>query len=160
MRWVEEGEKNSKFFLNLEKRNYINKLITQLEIDNKLVTDQNEILLAQRNFYKNLYSENLDVNSNIYKNALEEFTFKDLPQLNEESKAECDKIITEKELHSCLKELKNEKTPGTDGFPSEFYKFFWLDIKELLLDSINYAFEIGQLSIEQKRGLITLIPKN
>ncbi len=28
-----------------------------------------------------------------------------------------------------------------------------------MVDSINYAFDIGELSVEQKRGIITLIPK-
>ncbi len=60
---------------------------------------------------------------------------------------------------SSLKELKNGKTPGTDGIPTEFYKFFWVNIKDLVLDSINHAFTAGQLSLEQKRGIITLIPK-
>ncbi len=28
-----------------------------------------------------------------------------------------------------------------------------------MVDSINYAFDIGELSLEQKHGIITLIPK-
>ena len=31
-----------------------------------------------------------------------------------------------------LKNMKNNKTPGTDGFPVEFYKFFWNDISSFL----------------------------
>ena len=55
--------------------------------------------------------------------------------------------------------MKNGKSPGSDGFTAEFYKFFWIDIKYLVLDSLNYAFHNGELSIDQKRGIITLIPK-
>ena len=55
--------------------------------------------------------------------------------------------------------MANKKTPGSDGFSAEFYKFFWNDISEIVCDSINYAFSIGKLSIDQSCGLITFIPK-
>ena len=51
------------------------------------------------------------------------------------------------------------KTPGSDGLPAEFYKMFWNDIADFLLVSINYAYQIGQLSVFQKRGIIKRIPK-
>jgi hypothetical protein len=37
-KWVEEGEKNSKYFLNLEKNNYLNKMITTLNINGEITT--------------------------------------------------------------------------------------------------------------------------
>ena len=159
IRWAEEGEKNSKFFLNLEKRNYVNKLITQLQVNDTIITDQKDILTEERNFYKTLYSEKLDPNSESYTTSLQNFDLQDIRKLDEETKAECEKPVTEKELLCSLKELKNGRTPGSDGFPTDFYKFFWLDVKDLVTDSINYALSNGQLSIEQKRGIITLISK-
>ena len=62
----------------------------------------------------------------------------------------------------CLESLKNmesNKTPGTDGIPVEFYKVFWNDIKPFFLASINASHAKGLLSISQRRGLLTLIPK-
>ena len=32
-RWIEQGEKNTKYFLNLEKRNYNRKVITKLKLE-------------------------------------------------------------------------------------------------------------------------------
>ena len=55
--------------------------------------------------------------------------------------------------------MKNQKSPGTDGFPAELYKFFWTDIGEFLINSFNEAFNKGQLSLTQKQAIITLIPK-
>ena len=40
-----------------------------------------------------------------------------------------------------LKDLKNGKTPGTDGFPPDFYKFFWQYIKDLVFESISFVVE-------------------
>ena len=55
--------------------------------------------------------------------------------------------------------MKNNKTPSVDGIPIEFYKIFWHDIKDILYDSYCYSIESGSLSISQKQGIITLIPK-
>ena len=52
-----------------------------------------------------------------------------------------------------------DKSPRTDGLPCEFYKVFWNDVAEILINSFNYSYEIGKLSISQRRGIIKLIPK-
>ena len=55
--------------------------------------------------------------------------------------------------------MKNNKTPVVDGIPVEFYKIFWHDIKDILYDRYCYSMESDSLSISQKQGIITLIPK-
>lgn len=62
-------------------------------------------------------------------------------------------------MSEALKNTKNNKSPGLDGIPYEFYKFFWNDIGEYLLASLNYSYEQGQLSINQRQGVISLLPK-
>ena len=58
-----------------------------------------------------------------------------------------------------VQDLPNNKSPGPDGIPIEFYKKFWSSISEILFDSFRKSFESGQLSPSQKKGVITLIPK-
>ena len=58
-----------------------------------------------------------------------------------------------------LKNMKNNKSPGLDGFTVVFYKFFWIDIGRYVLRSLNYGYRTGSLSITQKQGVITCIPK-
>ena len=67
--------------------------------------------------------------------------------------------MTGNELLKSIKYFKNNKTPGTDGLTAEFYKFFWQDIKHVLLAGINYALVYGKLSVEERRGIISLLPK-
>ena len=55
--------------------------------------------------------------------------------------------------------MKNGKSPGSDGFTIEFYKFFWNDIGYFLLRSLNHSFYSEELSITQKQGIISIIPK-
>ena len=51
--------------------------------------------------------------------------------------------------------MKNNKSPGL----VEFFKFFWVDIGHYILNSLNYGYRTGSLSITQKQGAITFIPK-
>ena len=56
--------------------------------------------------------------------------------------------------------MASDKTPRTDGLPAEFYKaVFWEEIEGYLLNVLNGAYEKRCLSISQRRGLITLLPK-
>ena len=55
--------------------------------------------------------------------------------------------------------MDNGKTPGSDGFTCEFYTFFWDYVQQNVIVSINYGFEKRQLSICQRRGITTLVPK-
>ena len=55
--------------------------------------------------------------------------------------------------------MKNNKSPGLDGFTVEFFKFFWINIGYYILNSLNYGYRTGSLSITQKQGVITCIPK-
>ena len=57
-RYQDLGEKPSKYFFNLENRNYTNKTMTKIiEHDGTEHTETNEILKCQRQFYENLYNE-------------------------------------------------------------------------------------------------------
>ena len=54
-RWHEHGEKNSKYFFNLEKRNHIKKHIRKIRLSGVITTAPFEILDAGKTFYENLY---------------------------------------------------------------------------------------------------------
>ena len=60
--WLEKGERPTKYFFNLEKRNYNKKVIFELEDEaNNIITSDKEILLQIENYYSNLYSSNICV---------------------------------------------------------------------------------------------------
>ena len=70
------------------------------------------------------------------------------------------------EHHLPLEEIKNvlhsfekNKTPGEDGFTKEFYETFFDLLQQDLLKSYNDVFQKGSLSVSQRRGVISLIPK-
>ena len=51
VQWAEHGDKNSKFFLSLEKHNYENKLITKLDVNGKVIQGQKDIQSEIKSFY-------------------------------------------------------------------------------------------------------------
>ena len=55
--------------------------------------------------------------------------------------------------------MKDNESPGPDGFTIEFCKVFWTELATMVLNSLNYAYRSGSLSVTQKQGVITCIPK-
>lgn len=55
--------------------------------------------------------------------------------------------------------MKNYKSPGTDGFTAEFFKFFGIKLWTFVVCSLNESFSIGSLSTTQQEGVIICIPK-
>ena len=55
--------------------------------------------------------------------------------------------------------MKIGKSPVSDGLTSEFYKRFWDEIGDDVVQRINSAFDKEELSICQKRDIITFLPK-
>ena len=50
--------------------------------------------------------------------------------------------------------MNNNKSPGSDGLTTEFYKIFWNTIKTFYIDSINLSFKTKHLTPLQKQGII------
>ncbi len=124
-RWTEEGERSSKIFFSLEKRNYINKLISSLEINGKILNNPNEILEAQTNVYQKLYSEKINETDSSYDENLNAFLINNnMLILSSEERESCDKLISQSEILKSIKELSNGSTPRSDGLPTDWYKFF------------------------------------
>ena len=63
-KWYNEGEKNTKYFLSLEKRHFKQGTISQLKLDdNTIVPSDKEILSECESFYKNLYASKIEKSS-------------------------------------------------------------------------------------------------
>ena len=63
----------------------------------------------------------------------------------------CEVLLTGIECLEVLKTIESEKAPGTDSLPAEFYKVFWNDTLNILIDALNFAYETGQLSVLRRK---------
>ena len=133
--WVEEGEKCSKYFMQLENRNYKTKCITSLKNDEQFIEGQADILKECKNFYETLYckpsTENDFSNCQFFKN--------DHKELNEVEQNICESLVTEDECFESIMSFPNNKSPGCDGITVEFYKYFWQKLKPYLMNSYKYS---------------------
>lgn len=155
-RYEDLGEKPTKYFLNLENRHFTNKVMNKLiDDDDSHYTDTKDILNCQKRFYQKLYEEVKITNERPIENILGN-NDKKLSNHTAES-LEGEILLTE--LSRALKDMKNDKSPGLDGFTIEFFKFFWIDLGIFVLRSLNYGYRTGNLSVTQKQGVITCLPK-
>ena len=157
IRWYNEGEKNTKYFLNLEKRHCKQNTISQLKVnDNEFIYTDNEILNECESFYKNLYSSRIECGDHLS----HVFPLQESPiRLNDVEQATCEGPLKKEECLKALQDMDSDKTPGTDGLPGEFCKILWDELADILIDTLNYSHENGKLPISQRQGIIKLIPK-
>lgn len=121
-RWINEGEKNTSYFLGLEKKNQTNNTIKELrDVNNKIINTNSEIIKEICNFYENLYTTK-SIDGNKISNYINDIKY---PTLNEQDKLICDALPTLDECKEAVFNMKNNKSPGLDGLPCEFYKCFW-----------------------------------
>ena len=132
---TDNWEKPSKYFLNLEKRNHVNKNIPYLLHNDSEITDSATILNLQRDFYADLYSSKETV---LLKNLKFSHHLHNLPNLSEINKTKLDAPYTIEELLRSIKASKLNKAPGPDGYSNEFFKFF---INELQFWIYRYMLE-------------------
>ncbi|KAL9989297.1 hypothetical protein ACROYT_G003831 [Oculina patagonica] len=157
VRWYDEGERNTRYFYNLEKRSQTKKTIHKLKINDTYIYDQFAILNEQKKFYESIYQSKESDNTSSQESSF--FKAENVTPLSHDEQQLCDGPITEAECLNAINGFKKDKTPGTDGFPVEFYKFFWPELRSEMLSSFHFAFQTGSLSISQRRGVISLIPK-
>ena len=94
--------------------------------DGSTITDHKSILSEQRKFYENLYKGRAEESDFEYL-----FLNNNVPKISDIQKALCDKEITLEDCKKALVKMKTNKSPGTDGFPAEFYKYFWTEIDKI-----------------------------
>ncbi len=123
VKWAEAGDKNTQHFLNLEKRNAINKTIIRLEnIRGQSLVNDHDILNECKDFYKNLYTE-VDTITNTEQIEIK-FFIEDHTRLAYDDKEDCEGILTMEECTKAIKDMPNGNSPGNDGFTVDWYKYF------------------------------------
>lgn len=155
--WAQQGERPNKSFLSMEKRRAKTNTLNQVMDDRGgLTSNPSEILDLTRSFYDNLYSAEAHESTNLDNIQWHDL---DIPKISDIHRERLEEAYSERELFQALQKLHKGKTPGSDGLSADFYLKFWDFIKKPLLASLDFGLQIGELSTEQRRGIITLIPK-
>ena len=140
-------------FFQREKERSKKKVISRIVSDNIEYKNSPDIIRCFRQFYNSLFtSEGIDKN-------MAEFFLKDLPVLSDEDRELCEGYLTLDEILVALKGMDNNKSPGPDGIPKEFYLSFFDVLGPVLVKVLNLAHD-SRLSSSQRLSYITLLCKD
>ena len=154
--WYKKGEKSSKFFYNLEKRNKGKTYLKILIIDNMITQDQELIMKNLKEFYSSLYTwKSLKTE----KDCLEYLAGISAPSLSKHDQGLCEGQLSLKEIFYALNNMPTDKSPGNYGITKEFHLAFFDILGPKLFMGYNHAFSQGELFTSQKQIVITLTEK-
>lgn len=124
----EHNDKSGKYLANLLKQNKEKTLITTIKNSENKIHNPQEINKTFRTFYKSLYSNKQKENRRKTDLFLKSTG---IPTLNPTQIQTLEEPLTVEEYRKALFSLSNNKAPGLDEYPSEFYKHFWPIISPL-----------------------------
>ena len=158
-RWIEEGERPTKYFFSLCASRGAKKQINVLQSGDEVITGNDKILNFCTTHFQKIYAS--VVRTQTGKGAPCDIFLgeAECPTLNEADRNLCEAPITGVECKRALDGMMSNKAPSTSGFPKEFFHFFWTELEPIVLNVIREAKGRGQFFITQRRGVITLIPK-
>ena len=79
--------------------------------------------------------------------------------LTVEQRAFCEQLLSLKEFKEAIFSMADDKSPGCDGFPYEFYKHLWEEIGPNLHKVYLEAYHSKSLGAIINKGTIKFIPK-
>ena len=150
--WYVYGEHCTSYFCSLEKSRSKNKQMRATKRhDGTITKNTTEILRLQSAFYENLYTSDPSI-----KFCQEN---KDNIRITPEQKITTESPITLDEIGQAIKQMPRHKSPGADGIPVDFYKVFWIKLKDRMLKLFNYCFKVNRMHTTARQGIISIIPK-
>ena len=123
--WLKDAERNTKYFFNLEKRNYMNKSIQSLiDDEGNLISDFHKILQEEAGFYGKLYG--LSPSDDNYQSFDDDFFPVDasIQKLSIEDADDCEGYITGEECVAVIKSFQNGNHLVLMGYQLSFIKYF------------------------------------
>ena len=159
-----EGEKVSAYLIGKQATIKSKKGISQIKVEENVVENiRPGSILNNRDsiewyivkYYEKLYGK--EYSDTDLQSWFIQFIDKKITEIDRQN---LEKDVLEEEFFLAIKSLNSNKSPGIDGLPNEFYLKFWYIIKNELCKIIRNIINGQLLQGNQKRAVITLIPKD
>ena len=157
-KYYEGGSKYTKLLAYKLRKQQADNTIYKITDPNTKVTHHGleEIKKCFTDYYKNLYSQppvTTDDQMHTLLNSL------NLPTLTAGQNRSLKASISQEEILSAIARLKANKSPGTDGFTSEWYKALKEVLTPFLQKTFNWVLTKNEIPISWNEAFISVIPK-
>ncbi|XP_038695493.1 uncharacterized protein LOC119992773 [Tripterygium wilfordii] len=151
--WLQDGDKNSKFFHSSMKQrqcsNHIDQVINE---DDCLRESDDAIHNAFHEYYTRLFTAGPTQHDLSFLNPLTKVVDAGMNEYL------C-RRITKQEVWHAVQSISSHKAPGPDGFSAGFYHSHWDIIGDDVFEAVMDFLETGVMDPEINNTLIALIPK-
>jgi hypothetical protein len=152
IKWLEQGEKSNKYFLNLNKSFQNSSYFRSFLVDGIEIFDSKSKTQAVHQFYSSLYSYCPNDNPNGFLSSID-FNLVS-PEHNDILKNPLTKTELVKILTSC-----GDTASGPDGIGYKLIKTCWSFYGDVLIDSWNYSITTKILPLSHRESVICLLGK-
>ncbi|XP_042016195.1 uncharacterized protein LOC121764206 [Salvia splendens] len=152
IKWMAEGERNTKFFHGWVKQKRIKSRIHMIEENYQILTEDMDIRHSAENFFKNLLSDDVG--------CIEEPDLDILESLPAHVNMDLlERTPSEEEIKQIVFSLNAEGAAGPDGYSALFFQACWEIIKADVVDAVRDFFAGSQIPRGIAATLIVLISK-
>ena len=157
LHWLQVGDHNNKAFHNAAKVREVRNGIREIKCPNgRVVSSQDEIKTEAERFFKEfLTTEPSDIRSKTVEELQEILPFR----CSNEERSLLTKPVTEDEIREVIFHMPSNKSPGPDGFTTEFFKASWSVIAKDFTVAVQSFFSKGFLPKGLNSTILALIPK-
>lgn len=156
-RYNEAGSKSAKLLAYRLKKQQANNIYKIRDSHTKSTIYKTEdIHNCFETYYKKLYAQPM-VNNKVQMDLLLESL--NLQRVTEEQNMALTAEITAEEINTAISKLKANKSPGTDGYTSEWYKSLRESLIPLLWNAFNWVLKEGEIPYSWREAIISVIPK-
>lgn len=157
-KYYEVGSRSTKLLAYKLKKQHAKNSIYGIRdpLNKKLNYKTEDIQKSFESYYKKLYEQpscNDIEKINSYLEKLE------LPKVTEEQNNRLIADITAQEINRAISKLKIGKSPGADGFTSEWYKVYRELLIPILQRTFNWVLKKGETPHSWREAIISVIPK-
>ena len=155
-KWYQEGERGTKYFLNMQRAKGKITQMDSLQCDSEEINDPDQIDTMVLEYYRKLYEKGDSKKST--NSATANIFLRNMTKLDDDIINMIDAPITTLDLYNTLRSCR-DSAPGPDGIPYSIIKLTWSIFGPALVNAWNYSLLTSELTNLHTDSYLKLLPK-